>query len=129
MTVRCIVSYVFITFRQPVVFVGYTSYILTMFGTFRFEESSKDLIRMRAVKVHITSPLCGNLVDGLPHACHNTETIAKLARMAPAKNDTTLEIQATIFRSEYVEVSNNYIKYKRDNVRSGSIWFHPTPKT
>ena len=36
-----------------------------------------------------TSPLCGNLVDGLPHDCH-TETIAKPARLGPAKNDTTL---------------------------------------
>ena len=35
------------------------------------------------------SPPCGNLVDGLPHACH-TETIAKLARLGPAKNDTKL---------------------------------------
>ena len=39
---------------------------------------------------HSTSPPCGNLVDGLPHDCH-TETIAKLARLGPAKNDTTLE--------------------------------------
>ena len=39
---------------------------------------------------HSTSPPCGNLVDGLPHDCHNTETIAKLARLGPAKNDTTL---------------------------------------
>ena len=26
----------------------------------------------------------------LPHDCHNTETIAKPARLGPAKNDTTL---------------------------------------
>ena len=38
-----------------------------------------------------TSPPCGNLVDGLPHDCYNTETIAKLARLGPAKNDTTLD--------------------------------------
>ena len=41
------------------------------------------------MKRHSTSPPCGNLVDGLPHDCH-TETIAKLARLGPAKNDTTL---------------------------------------
>ena len=40
---------------------------------------------------HSTSPPCGNLVDGLPHDC-NTETIAKLARLGPAKNGTTLKI-------------------------------------
>ena len=38
------------------------------------------------MKRHSTSPPCGNLVDGLPHDCH-TETIAKLARLGPAKND------------------------------------------
>ena len=38
---------------------------------------------------HSTSPPCGNLVDGLLHDCH-TETIAKLARLGPAKNGTTL---------------------------------------
>ena len=37
------------------------------------------------MKRHSTSPPCGNLVDGLPHDCH-TETIAKLARLGPAKN-------------------------------------------
>ena len=35
---------------------------------------------------HSTSPPCGNLVDGLPRDCH-TKTIAKLARLGPAKND------------------------------------------
>ena len=47
---------------------------------------------------HSTSPPCGNLVDGLPHDCH-TETIAKLARLGPAKNDATLEnfIELTMF--------------------------------
>ena len=35
---------------------------------------------------HSTSPPCGNLVDGLPHDCH-TETVAKPARLGPAKND------------------------------------------
>ena len=34
---------------------------------------------------HSTSPPCGNLVDGLPHDCH-MKTIAKLARLGPAKN-------------------------------------------
>ena len=38
------------------------------------------------MKRHSTSPPCGNLVDGLPHDSH-TETIAKLARLGPAKND------------------------------------------
>ena len=42
------------------------------------------------MKSHSTSPPCGNLVDGLPHDCH-TETVAKPARLGPAKNDTTLE--------------------------------------
>ena len=41
------------------------------------------------MKGHSTSPPCGNLVDGLPHACH-TKIIAKLARLGSAKNDTTL---------------------------------------
>ena len=47
---------------------------------------------------HSTSPPCGNLVDGLPHDCH-TETIAKLARLGPAKNDATSEnfIELTMF--------------------------------
>ena len=49
---------------------------------------------------HSTSPPCGNLVDGLPHDFH-TETIAKLARLGPAKNGTTLEnfIELTTFCS------------------------------
>ena len=34
------------------------------------------------VKRQSTSPLCGNLVDGLPHDCH-TETRAKRARVGP----------------------------------------------
>ena len=38
-----------------------------------------------------TSPPCGNLVDGLPHDCH-TETIAKLARLGPAKNGELVTI-------------------------------------
>ena len=44
-------------------------------------ESKRD----EEMKRHSTSPSCGNLVDGLPHDCH-TETIAKLARLGPAKN-------------------------------------------
>ena len=53
---------------------------------------------MKSMKRHSTSPPCGNLVDGLPHACH-TETIAKLARLGPAKNGATLEnfIELTMF--------------------------------
>ena len=42
------------------------------------------------MKRHSTSPPCGNLVDGLPHACH-TETIAKPARLGSAKNRATWE--------------------------------------
>ena len=34
---------------------------------------------------HSTIPPCGNLADGLPHACR-TETIAKLARLGAVKN-------------------------------------------
>ena len=45
--------------------------------------------KMRIKKGHSTSAPCGNLVDGLPHACH-TETIAELARLGPAENGTTL---------------------------------------
>ena len=37
------------------------------------------------MKRHSTSPPCGKLVDGLPHDCY-TESIAKLARLGPAKN-------------------------------------------
>ena len=39
---------------------------------------------------HSTSPPCGNQVDGLPPARH-TETVAKPARLGPAKNGTTFE--------------------------------------
>ena len=39
--------------------------------------------------VSSTSPPGGNQVDGLPPAS-STKTIAKLARLGPAKNDTTL---------------------------------------
>ena len=35
---------------------------------------------------HSTSPPCGNLVDGLPHDCHNTKTVAKPDRLGPAQN-------------------------------------------
>ena len=45
-----------------------------------------------ALNLSSTSLSGGNLVDGLPPASSNTETIAKLARLGPAKNDTTLEI-------------------------------------
>ena len=40
------------------------------------------------MKRHSTSPLCGNLVDGLPHDCY-TETIAKPARLGPTLNGDT----------------------------------------
>ena len=45
---------------------------------------------MCGMKENSTSPPCGNLVDSLPHDCHNTQTIAWLARLGPAKNGTTL---------------------------------------
>ena len=43
-----------------------------------------ELNENECIKVmgHSTSPPCGNLVDGLPHACH-TKTIAKRARVEP----------------------------------------------
>ena len=41
---------------------------------------------MYGMERHSTSPPCGNLVDGLPHDRH-TETVAKPARLGPAKND------------------------------------------
>ena len=47
---------------------------------------SKRKTRQWGMERHSTSPQCGNLVDGLPHDCH-TETIGKLARLGPAKND------------------------------------------
>ena len=40
---------------------------------------------MCVMKEHSTSSPCGTLVDGLPHGCH-TETIAKPARLGPAKS-------------------------------------------
>ena len=48
---------------------------------------------------HSTSPPCGNLVDGLPHDCHNTETVAKLGRLGPAQNDEPMQniIELTMF--------------------------------
>ena len=48
---------------------------------------------------HSTSPPCGNLVDGLPHDCHNTETVAKPGRLGPAQNDEPMHflIELTIF--------------------------------
>ena len=42
---------------------------------------------------HSTSPPCGNLVDGLPHACHNTETVAKPGRLGPAQNGKPMSYQ------------------------------------
>ena len=59
---------------------------------------------------HSTSPPCGNLVDGLPHDCH-TETIAKLARLGPAKNGTTLEnfIELTMFCIMFEEKNSGFL--------------------
>ena len=58
---------------------------------------------------HSTSPPCGNLVDGLPHDCH-TETIAKLARMGPAKND---ELVPKFNRVDYVLLDEVYEDAKK----------------
>ena len=44
-----------------------------------------------AWQVSPTSLSGGNQVDGLPPASSDTKTIAKLARLGPAKNGTTLE--------------------------------------
>ena len=55
---------------------------------FRF--SRRECTEDCEMKKHSTSPPCGNLVDGLPHDCH-TETIAKLARLAPAENGKLME--------------------------------------
>ena len=82
---------------------------------------------MRGVKLHSTSPPCGNLVDALPHACHNTETIAKLARLAPAENGKLMEnfIESTsvciitlirvhrFSSSEYIEDLEKYVKMSK----------------
>ena len=46
------------------------------------EELIGNLEKMKGKKGHSTSLPCGNLVDGLPHACH-TKTIAKRARVRP----------------------------------------------
>ena len=48
---------------------------------------------------HSTSPPCGNLVDGLPHDCHNTETVAKPGRLGPAQNGKPMRnfIELTMF--------------------------------
>ena len=52
---------------------------------------ASENIRMLLVwHVSSTSPSGGNQVDGLPPV-PSTETIAKLARLGPAKNGTTLE--------------------------------------
>ena len=47
---------------------------------------------------HFTSAPCGNLVDGLPHACH-TETMAKPGRLGPAQNDEPMQnfVEITMF--------------------------------
>ena len=60
--------------------------ISRIFENFRFFKKERE--ENWEIKRHSTSPPCGNLVDGLPHDCH-TETIAKLARLGPAKNDAT----------------------------------------
>ena len=57
-------------------------------NTFKF---SKRKDRVYWMKRHSTSPPCGNLVDGLPHDCY-TETVAKLARLGPAKNGEPVTI-------------------------------------
>ena len=47
----------------------------------------RDLEGARGSEFLSTSAPSGNQVDGLPLDCH-TETIAKLDRVEPAKNDT-----------------------------------------
>ena len=61
------------------------------FEKYRSFEFHRRKIRSLGMKRHSTSPPCGNLVDGLPHDCHNTETIAKLARLGPAENDEPMQ--------------------------------------
>ena len=56
----------------------------------KFRSFLEECQRRSGMSGHSTSPPCGNLVDGLPHDCY-TKTIAKLARLGPAKNGTTLE--------------------------------------
>ena len=65
-------------------------------------EGSKNTVGLRR---HSTSPPCGNLVDGLPHDCHNTETVAKPGRLGPAQNDELMQnfIELTIFWSMFEE--------------------------
>ena len=48
------------------------------------------------MKMHSTSPPCGNLVDGLPHDCH-TETVAKRARVGP-RTQIVLTMRKRCFR-------------------------------
>ena len=60
------------------------------------------------MKSHSTSPPCGNLVDGLPHDYH-TETVAKPARLGPAKNGTTLE--------NFIELSSFFIVFEKKTHR------------
>ena len=60
------------------------------------------------MKRHSASAPCGNLVDGLPHDCH-METIAKLARLGPAKNDASLE--------NFIELTMFYIMFEEKSLR------------
>ena len=57
---------------------------------------------------HSTSPPCGNLVDGLPHACHG-ETMAKPGRLRPAQNDEPMET--------FVEIIMFYIIFEKKSPR------------
>ena len=60
------------------------------FLRFFIRKPSDDTCMPLAWHVSSTSSSGGNQVDGLPPASSNTETIAKLARLGPAKNGTTL---------------------------------------
>ena len=50
-----------------------------------FKIFKKERQERNGMEGHSTSPPCGNLVDGLPHACH-TETVAKPGRLGRAGN-------------------------------------------
>ena len=55
-----------------------------------FEFFKKERQDNWGMERHSTSPPCGNLVDGLPHACH-AETVAKPGRLGPAQNDKPMQ--------------------------------------
>ena len=78
------------------------------FFDFSIRNSSDDICMSLAWQVSSTSPSGGNQVDGLQPAS-STETIAKLARLGPAKND---ELVTEFGRSNKV-LSMKYMKTQR----------------